>query len=138
MFVQQAHRQGFSVLYVRVARLFEELKIAHRDGSFTRRLAQLGKIEILRKRLPAAVVDSCRHRHQSDVHHFRSDRHHFVRANTEARQRKGRPNHNPSEGTLRSQWCQSPASTARLAHETGLNANLVFAWASINCAFVFT
>ena len=40
-FGQQACRQGFSVFYVRVARLFEELKIAHGDGSFTRRLAQL-------------------------------------------------------------------------------------------------
>ncbi|MEX3922234.1 hypothetical protein AB4Y43_39670, partial [Paraburkholderia sp. BR10872] len=38
------------------------------------------------KRLTAAVVDGCRDRHQSDVHHFRSDGHHFVRANTEARQ----------------------------------------------------
>ncbi|MEX3949462.1 hypothetical protein AB4Y40_17140 [Paraburkholderia sp. EG287B] len=39
-----------------------------------------------RKRLAAAVVDGCRDRHQSDVHHFRSDGHHFVRANTESRQ----------------------------------------------------
>lgn len=31
-FGQQACRQGFSVLYVRVGRLFEELKIAHGDG----------------------------------------------------------------------------------------------------------
>ncbi|WP_414444660.1 ATP-binding protein [Burkholderia sp. 22PA0106] len=40
-FGQQACRQGFSVMYVRVARLFEELKIAHGDGSFTRRLAKM-------------------------------------------------------------------------------------------------
>lgn len=46
-FGQQACRQGFSVLYVRVARLFEELKIAHGDGSFTRRLAQLAKMDVL-------------------------------------------------------------------------------------------
>lgn len=46
-FGQQACRQGFSVLYVRVARLFEDLKIAHGDGSFTRRLAQLAKIDVL-------------------------------------------------------------------------------------------
>lgn len=46
-FGQQACRQGFSVFYVRVARLFEELKIAHGDGSFTRRLAQLAKIDVL-------------------------------------------------------------------------------------------
>jgi DNA replication protein DnaC len=46
-FAQQACRQGFSVLYVRVARLFEELKIAHDDGSFNRRLAQLAKMDVL-------------------------------------------------------------------------------------------
>jgi len=46
-FGQQACRQGFSVQYVRVARLFEELKIAHADGSFTRRLAQLAKVDVL-------------------------------------------------------------------------------------------
>jgi DNA replication protein DnaC len=46
-FAQQACRQGFSALYVRVARLFEELRIAHGDGSFTRRLAQIAKIDVL-------------------------------------------------------------------------------------------
>jgi hypothetical protein len=46
-FGQQACRQGFSVLYVRVARLFEELKIAHGDSSFSRRLAQLAKTDVL-------------------------------------------------------------------------------------------
>ena len=46
-FGQQACRQGFSAFYVRVARLFEELKIAHGDGSFTRRLSQLAKIDVL-------------------------------------------------------------------------------------------
>ncbi len=46
-FGQQACRQGFPVFYVRVARLFEELKIAHGDGSFTRRLAQLAKNDVL-------------------------------------------------------------------------------------------
>ena len=40
-------RQGFSVFYVRVGRLFEELKIAHGDGSFSRRLAQLAKVDVL-------------------------------------------------------------------------------------------
>ncbi|WXK24680.1 ATP-binding protein (plasmid) [Mycetohabitans endofungorum] len=53
-FGQQACRQGFSVLYVRVARLFEELKIAHGDGSFTRRLAQLAKMDVLLLDLCAA------------------------------------------------------------------------------------
>lgn len=46
-FGQQACRQGFSVLYQRVPRLFEELQIAHGDGSFTRRLAQLARIDVL-------------------------------------------------------------------------------------------
>jgi DNA replication protein DnaC len=42
-----ACRQGFSVLYVRLPRLFEELRIAHGDGSFTRRLAALAKTDLL-------------------------------------------------------------------------------------------
>jgi DNA replication protein DnaC len=46
-FGQQACRQGFSVFYVRVGRLFEELKIAHGAGSFSRRLAQLAQVEVL-------------------------------------------------------------------------------------------
>jgi DNA replication protein DnaC len=43
----QAARSGFSVLYVRAARLFDELKVAHADGSFARRLAQLAKLDVL-------------------------------------------------------------------------------------------
>lgn len=43
----QAARSGFSVLYVRAARLFDELQIAHGDGSFARRLAALAKLELL-------------------------------------------------------------------------------------------
>jgi DNA replication protein DnaC len=39
--------QGFSVLYVRAARLFDELQVAHGDGSFARRLAQLAKLDLL-------------------------------------------------------------------------------------------
>lgn len=42
-----ACRQGFSVLYLRLPRLFEELRIAHGDGSFTRRLLALAKIDLL-------------------------------------------------------------------------------------------
>ncbi|WP_131111338.1 IS21-like element helper ATPase IstB [Sulfuricystis thermophila] len=42
-----ACRQGFSVLYVRLPRLFEELRIAHGDGSFTRRLSALAKTDLL-------------------------------------------------------------------------------------------
>ena len=44
---RQAIRSGFSVLYVRAARLFDELQIAHGDGSFARRLAQLAKLDLL-------------------------------------------------------------------------------------------
>ena len=44
---QHACRQGFSALYVRLPRLFEELRIAHADGSFTRRLAALARIDVL-------------------------------------------------------------------------------------------
>lgn len=40
----QAARSGFSVLYVRAARLFDELQVAHGDGSFARRLTQLAKL----------------------------------------------------------------------------------------------
>jgi DNA replication protein DnaC len=43
----QAARGGFSVLYVRAARLFDELQVAHGDGSFGRRLAQLAKLDLL-------------------------------------------------------------------------------------------
>ena len=44
---QQAARNGFSVFYVRASRLLEELRIAHGDGTFTRRLAQLARIDLL-------------------------------------------------------------------------------------------
>jgi DNA replication protein DnaC len=43
----QAARSGFAVLYVRAARLFDELQVAHGDGSFARRLAQLAKLDLL-------------------------------------------------------------------------------------------
>jgi DNA replication protein DnaC len=42
-----ACRQGFSALYVRLPRLFEELRIAHGEGSFTRRLVALAKTDVL-------------------------------------------------------------------------------------------
>lgn len=42
-----AARQGFSVLYARFARLLEELRIAHGDGSFGRRLAALARTDVL-------------------------------------------------------------------------------------------
>ena len=44
---QQAARNGFTVLYVRTTRLLQELRVAHGDGSFSRRLAQLARIDVL-------------------------------------------------------------------------------------------
>jgi DNA replication protein DnaC len=43
----QAARCGFSVLYVRAARLFDELQVSHGDGSFSRRLVQMAKLDLL-------------------------------------------------------------------------------------------
>lgn len=43
----QAARSGFSVQYVRAARLFDELQVAHGDGSFARRLTQLARLNLL-------------------------------------------------------------------------------------------
>ena len=43
----QAARSGFSVLYIRAGRLFDELHVAHGDGSFARRLVQLAKLDLL-------------------------------------------------------------------------------------------
>ncbi len=42
----QACRQGLSVLYVRTSRLMEEMKLAHAEGSFRKRLAQMAKVDI--------------------------------------------------------------------------------------------
>jgi DNA replication protein DnaC len=44
---QQAARQGFSVLYTRATRLLQELQVAHGDGSFSKRLAQLARLDVL-------------------------------------------------------------------------------------------
>ena len=44
---RQAARCGFSVLYARTTRLLQELHVAHGDGSFSRRLAQLARIDVL-------------------------------------------------------------------------------------------
>jgi DNA replication protein DnaC len=40
-------RSGFSLLYCRASRLLEELRIAHGDGSFNRRLTQLVRTDLL-------------------------------------------------------------------------------------------
>ena len=44
---QRAARSGFTVLYARAPRLLEELRVAHGDGSFARRLAQLARTDLL-------------------------------------------------------------------------------------------
>jgi DNA replication protein DnaC len=44
---QQACRQGFRALYRRVPRLFDELALAHADGSYTSLLARLARIDVL-------------------------------------------------------------------------------------------
>ena len=46
-FGQAACRQGCSVFYARFGRLLEELRIAHGDGTFGRRLQQLAKTDLL-------------------------------------------------------------------------------------------
>ena len=43
----QAARCDFSVLYTRAGRLFNELQVAHGDGSFARRMSQLAKLDLL-------------------------------------------------------------------------------------------
>ena len=43
----QACRQGMSVLYVRTSRFLEEMKLAHSDGSFRKRLAQIAKVDMI-------------------------------------------------------------------------------------------
>ncbi len=42
-----ACRQGLSVLYLRATRLLDDLRIAHADGSYTKKLAQLAKLDLL-------------------------------------------------------------------------------------------
>ena len=44
---QRAARSGFTVFYARAPRLLEELRVAHGDGSFGRRLAQLARTDLL-------------------------------------------------------------------------------------------
>ncbi len=44
---QQAARSGFTVLYTRAPRLLQELRVAHGDGSFAKRLAQLARIDLI-------------------------------------------------------------------------------------------
>jgi len=43
----QACRLGYSSLYVRVPRLFEELAVAHGDGRYVKFITQLAKVDVL-------------------------------------------------------------------------------------------
>jgi DNA replication protein DnaC len=43
----QACRAGFSALNMRVPRIFEELRVAHADGTFTRKLQSIAKVDLL-------------------------------------------------------------------------------------------
>lgn len=43
----QACRQGFTTVYIRVNRLFEQLHIAHGDGSYIKHLTKFAKTELL-------------------------------------------------------------------------------------------
>jgi DNA replication protein DnaC len=43
----QACRQGLSVRYLRLPRLFEELRVRHGDGSFGRYLSALAKVDLI-------------------------------------------------------------------------------------------
>jgi len=46
-FAQQACRKGYRALYRRAPRLFDELTLAHADGSFARLLKQIAKVDVL-------------------------------------------------------------------------------------------
>jgi len=49
---QHACRQGYTVRYLRLPRLFEELRLAHADGRFPKLMATLAKTDLL-------VLDLC-------------------------------------------------------------------------------
>jgi DNA replication protein DnaC len=44
---QQACRKGYRVLYRRATRLFDELTLAHADGTYPRLLAKLARVDLL-------------------------------------------------------------------------------------------
>ena len=44
---QQACRKGYGALYRRATRLFEELRLAHADGSYPRLLARFARMDVL-------------------------------------------------------------------------------------------
>lgn len=70
---QQACRQGLSVKYLRVAKLLEELRIAHADGSYIKLLNQLLKNDLLV--LDDFGLDSLSRQDQLDLLEIVEDRH---------------------------------------------------------------
>lgn len=70
---QQACRQGISVRYIRVAKLLEELRISHADGTYIRLLAQLAKHDLLI--LDDFGLDSLSRQDQLDLLEIIEDRH---------------------------------------------------------------
>jgi DNA replication protein DnaC len=70
---QQACRQGLSVKYLRVAKLLEELRIAHADGSYVAMLNQLARNEILI--LDDFGIDQLSQQDQRDLLEIIEDRH---------------------------------------------------------------
>jgi DNA replication protein DnaC len=70
---QQACRQGLSVKYLRVAKLIEELRIAHADGSYMAILNQLARNELLI--LDDFGIDQLSQQDQRDLLEIIEDRH---------------------------------------------------------------
>jgi DNA replication protein DnaC len=70
---QQACRQGLSVKYLRVAKLVEELRIAHADGSYMAVLNQLARNELLI--LDDFGIDQLSQQDQRDLLEIIEDRH---------------------------------------------------------------
>lgn len=70
---QQACRQGLSVKYLRVAKLIEELRIAHADGSYMAMLSLLARNELLI--LDDFGIDQLSQQDQRDLLEIIEDRH---------------------------------------------------------------
>jgi len=70
---QQACRQGLSVRYIRMAKLLEELRISHADGSYIKLLVQFAKPELLI--LDDFGLDSLSRQDQLDLLEIIEDRH---------------------------------------------------------------
>lgn len=70
---QQACRKGYHALYRRASRLFEELALAHADGTYVRLLGKLARVDVL-------VIDDwglapVRDPHRHDLLEILEDRH---------------------------------------------------------------